>query len=410
MVLSFFYTLLSVVESRVLTCVLDTMKSFLGSGFLALISASSIAQAVSIPHPTIKTAKSGTIDLHRDAKALEAAIARQTNGTGTQKRSVFGPDPVSYAGYWFADITIDGQNNIKALLDTGSADLWIYSPSTRDDAQGNTIWDPSQGSHTTLMSGQKFDIGYGTGGNDVTGPVYQAPVCVGEICVYMAVGSVTGQTNFANDFSGILGLAFQGGNSVRPNQQPTFLESLVGALDQPIMSWSLTTDGGQIAFGNVPFGYTAPFQQITVDKSSNARYPYSWSATDIQYTVNGKNLGTFDVVFDTGGPMMSASESIVRGYYAQVQGARDVHGDATSWTAPCGSNLPDMRLNFNNGAFLVVPGKKFFAGNTATSGDCTVWLVRENSANRAVIGDPFFDEHVVVFNQNTGSIQWANKA
>ena len=371
------------------------------AGLLALTG--SVTMAASIP----RSKGTHVINLKRDEVAYKTAIARQS-GNSTVKRENDGGIGLDYSGYWFADVNVGGQN-VQALLDTGSADFWLVPPT--DDSsvtQGVETWDPNTASGTSLMSGYSFNIGYGQGGNGVQGPVYQAPVCMGSACTNMAVGSATydqGLGTFPR--SGILGLAFQGGNSVSPNKQNTFMEAIQGKLDSPIFvtKFSAGSDS-QIAFGGIDFNYQAPLQQISIDTQ---RYPYSWSFVGAQYSVNGQSLGSFDVVFDTGGPMSSAAEGIVRGYYAQVPGAQDVNGDASTWFVPCGTTLPDLRLDLGS-ALLIIPGFRFYNGNTATSGSCQTWFVKENSATRGVIGDPFFAEHVVVFNQQAQTIQWGNQA
>ena len=373
---------------------------------VALVTAAPLSSTKASPHTG-----SYTIEVSRDWDALRAAISKQSQ-KGVQKRVSYDPYNLDYASYWFANITAGGLP-ADVLLDTGSADLWLVNPDAGSDAtSGVTTWDPTQATDTTALSGETFDIGYGEGGNGVSGPVYQSEVCLGSACTSMAVGSATTDQGLGTfPRSGIMGLAFQGGNSVRPDQQLTFMESLAPTLDEPIFVTNFSPEGStsQISFGAIDFDYVAPLQEITVDSSSTATYPYSWSYTDVQYASEGTVLGTFDVVFDTGGPMTSAAEAIVRGYYANVPGAVDVNGDASSWTAPCGATLPDLDLTLGT-ASLVIPGFRFYNGDTATTGDCTIWFVKENSATRGVIGDPFFCEHVVVFNQDASTIQWGNQA
>lgn len=380
------------------------MKYSLATISLYSLAGSAVTLAAALPKSS-RTPTSHIVDVHRDWDALRAAVERSAR-TSSAKRSVYGPSSLDYAGYWFASITAGGQP-AQVLLDTGSADLWLVAPTADPDStNGVTTWDPAAASDTTQMSGETFNIGYGQGGNGVSGDVYSTNVCIDQACATMAVGSATHDQGLGNfPRSGIMGLAFQGGNSVSPDKQPTFMEALVPGLDAPIFVTKFTTDGtSQIAFGSNPFD-SEPSQTISVDTSDAAPYANSWSYSGVQYAVNGNNLGTFDVVFDTGGPMTSAAEEIVRGYYAAVQGAVDVNGDATSWTVPCGTALPDLTLTFGD-ATATIPGSGFYNGNTSTTGDCTVWLVKENSATRGVIGDPFFTTHVVTFNQNDATIAW----
>ncbi|CRG82674.1 hypothetical protein PISL3812_00018 [Talaromyces islandicus] len=383
--------------------------SFTTAGLMALVYSSAVTVTAALPTERTATKTAHVIDVHRDWDGMRANIARKSQ---KQKRQSDGPDYLDYAGYWFANITAGGQP-ASVLFDTGSADLWLVDPSAGSDAtNGVQTWDPTTADNTSQMGGETFNIGYGQGGNGVSGNVYQTDVCIGEACTTMAVGSATTDQGLGTfPRSGILGMAFKGGNSVSPDQQNTFMESLQGSLSEPIFVTKFTPEGStsQIAFGSNPFDFVAPMQEIQVDSSSSSAYPYSWSYTGVDYSKNGQSLGTFDVVFDSGGPMTSAAEDIVRGYYDGVNGASDVNGDASSWTVPCGTELPDLTLTLGS-ATLTIPGEKFYNGNTNTSGDCTVWFVKENSATRGVIGDPFFCEHVVIFNQQNSTISWGNQS
>ena len=377
--------------------------SYTASGLLAL-AGSTATLAAAVPKGAHHI-----VDVHRDLDALQRAVDAHTKPHS--KRDATDPTSLDYGSYWFANITAGGLP-AQVLLDSGSADLWLVSPTASSDAtDGVTTWDPTQAQGVTAMDGSTFSIGYGQGGNGVSGPVYSGEVCIGEACTTMAVGSASTDQGLGNfPRSGILGLAFQGGNSVSPNKQPTFMEAIAPSLASPIYVTKFTPDSSsQIAFGAQPFATSGDAQTVTVDTSDSAPYPYSWSVTGVQYSVNGNSLGAFDVVFDTGGPMSSAAEDIVRGYYGTIQGANDVNGDASSWTVPCGTALPDLNLDFG-GATATIPGSRFYNGNTATTGDCQTWFVKENSATRGVIGDPFFAQHVITFNQNDGTISWQDQA
>lgn len=358
------------------------------------------------------TRTSFAVEVYRDWDAVKAEMKAKKNIQDRAK--MFWPRVANsdYSTYWFANITAGGLP-VQVLVDTGSADFWLVSPSAPTDAtNGVQTWEPSKGAITTPMSGYSFSIGYGQGGNGVSGYVYQTPVCIGAACTVMAVGSATYDAGLGNfPRSGIMGFAFGKSNSIQPEHQPTFMESLQPQLQDPIFVTNFAPEGGssQIAFGANPFSYVAPLQNITAQSGPGDSYPYSWSFSGVQYFKQGQFLGKFDVVFDTGGPSTSAGESIVRGYYNGIPGVRDVYGDASSWTVPCGTQLPDLVMYLGT-AVMTIPGNKFYNGNTATSGTCDVWFVKENSASRGLVGDPFFTQHVVIFNQEASTIQWGKQA
>jgi hypothetical protein len=196
--------------------------SFTTAGLMALVYGSAVTVAAALPErATTKAAH--IIDVHRDWDGVRAHVARKT--ARKDKRQSNSSSSLDYAGYWFANITAGGLP-ASVLLDTGSADLWLVDPSAGSDAtDGVQTWDPTTAQDTSQMSGETFNIGYGQGGNGVSGNVYQTEVCLGEACTTMAVGSATTDQGLGSfPRSGILGMAFKGGNSVSPDQQNTFME------------------------------------------------------------------------------------------------------------------------------------------------------------------------------------------
>lgn len=97
--------------------------------------------------------------------------------------------------------------------------------------------------------------------------------------------------------SGIIGLAFQGGNSIRPDRQPTFMEALLPTLYQPVMTTNFKMDGsGELGMGVVDHGKFNG--SLTTIRANNlTTFPSSWSVENVTYASGGVDLGLFDVVF-----------------------------------------------------------------------------------------------------------------
>lgn len=389
------------------------MKASLSSaGLVALVYHTTISFASALPSDFASRSekKSFVFDVHRDWEAARTSMKFALPSFSSPDDLIEQTTPADWGYYWFMNITAGGYE-VNVLMDTGSADLWLLTPhSGPDSIDGIMTWDPERASNTWKMEGEHFNLGYGTGGNGVSGDVYATEVCVGEACTYMAVGEASHCQGLGGTRSGIMGFAFKGGNSIRPEQQQTYMESLLPQLDEPIFVTKFAAEGGdsQIALGSNPFDFQPPLQHLTAQSGASDQYPYSWSYSGVQYFKENEYLGTFNVVFDTGGPSTSARIDIVRKYYDGIPGARDVNGDGSSWTVPCGTPLPDLYMNFGE-AFVIIPGFRFYNGNPATSGDCDVWFVKENSPDRAVIGNPFFAQHVVIFNQEDSTIHWGNQ-
>ena len=117
--------------------------SYVAEGLMALAFGSATFTAA-LPKPA---KGSHVVDIYRDHEAYHAAIARQTQKH--QKRATYDPYNLDYSSYWFANITAGGQPG-QVLLDTGSSDLWLVSPSASSDVTtGVETWDPTTAADTT---------------------------------------------------------------------------------------------------------------------------------------------------------------------------------------------------------------------------------------------------------------------
>ncbi|KAJ3496926.1 hypothetical protein NLG97_g2296 [Lecanicillium saksenae] len=388
------------------------MRNMISStGLLAWAAHATCALATALPQSEKLNSREQAyvVDVHRDWNTIKTSLQseKQSSSKNVRDTGVSGAD---WNYYWFMNITAGGQP-VSVLMDTGSSDLWLRPPNSGPDSlDGVQTWNPDT-PQSWKLDGFHFDLSYGTGGNGVNGDVYVTDICVGNLCTGLEIGCASHCQGLGDSHSGIMGFAFSGGNSIRPTREPVFMEAVSSKLDQPIFVTKFAAEGGssQIAFGSNPFNFVPPLQNLTAQSSSSDRYPYSWSYSGIEYYKEGQHLGTFDVVFDTGGPCTSAHIDIVRRYYNGIPGARDVNGDGSYWTVPCGTHLPDLTMHLGD-ALLIIPGWRFYNGNTQTDGDCMVWFVKENSDSRGVIGNPFFAEHVVVFNQAESTIHWGNQA
>lgn len=207
---------------------------------------------------------------------------------------------VDYLGYWFTNITI-GTQILPIILDTGSADLWVLSPSLPPNTtNGLPTYDPTTSTTATLFTNETFNISYGEGGNGVSGPVYFDTATLPPFTVpHQAIGSATKDLGFypGEVGSGILGLAFKRGNSIRPEQRPTFMELLQDSLDEPVMTADFRLDGsGTFGFGMVDReAFGGDLVRVGIDNVT--KYPGSWSVENVTYVANGVELGVFDIVF-----------------------------------------------------------------------------------------------------------------
>jgi len=96
------------------------------------------------------------------------------------------------------------------------------------------------------------------------------------------------------------------------------------------------------------------------------------------FTIGGvptsASAGT-SMILDTDGNTMSLDAAVVKAYYAAIPGSKDVSsaGDASAWTVPCATAMPDLGFNFgsvssqtNNTA--TVPGSVILGGPVDNAG------------------------------------------
>jgi len=162
-----------------------------------------------------------------------------------------------------------------------------------DTTNGVQTYDPSKSSGKQL-AGEAFRLSYGQGGNGVHGPVYSDKFCFQSACVdSMPIGVANYSQGMGDVKSGIIGLAFKGGNSVRPTQQEEFIALMQPALQQPVFVTKFNPDSGaKITFGSVDTNsYVAPLQKIKVDNGAKAKYSYSWSVENVEYYMGNTKLG-----------------------------------------------------------------------------------------------------------------------
>lgn len=128
-------------------------------------------------------------------------------------------------------------------IDTGSADLWVYSSATpASDVNGQQVYNPGASNTSSKVQGSTWDISYGDGSSS-SGEVYYDNVTVGGLSVYpMAVEAATdvsAEFTADEDIDGLLGLAFGKLNTVSPKKQQTFFEAARASLDKYLFTADL---------------------------------------------------------------------------------------------------------------------------------------------------------------------------
>ena len=187
----------------------------------------------------------------------------------------------------------------------------------------------------------------------------------------------------------------------------TLLENLAPQLELPVLAVSLHSfDRGTFVFGNFDLAAfkgrlaTAPSGvQNTFWTTGIPRFQVG--SGPVEATAPGRRA-----IVDTGTNTLPLHEEIATRYWSQVpQSERD--GPGGSWRFPCGTTLPDLRLEVAPGYLALIPGKLLSAVDA--SGKCYGLLQGRGSDPQAILGVPFFHAQYTVFNIRDRTLSFAER-
>jgi len=306
-------------------------------------------------------------------------------------------NPEQYDSEYLTPVTI-GSQTLNLDFDTGSSDLWVFSSELpTSERSSHSYYTPSQSSTSKLLSGYTWSISYGDGstasGNVYTDTVQVSATTATSQAVELAETiSAQFQQDVNND--GLLGLAFDSLNTVKPNPQKTFFSNVKASLDAPLFTVNLKKG----APGTYDFGYI----DATKHTGIITYVPVNTAKGFWEFTSNGYAVGSgafesssIDAIADTGTTLLYLPTNIVSAYYAKVSGARY---DSTQggYTFPCSGTLPSITLGIGSYK-AVVPGSYIVYAPTAGS-TCFGGIQRNTGIGFSIYGDIFLKSQFVVFN------------
>ena len=185
--------------------------------------------------------------------AMPAVKAAAAPGTTTGQTGAVQASPEPNDSEYLEKVNIAGQA-VMLDFDTGSSDLWVFTPALPQAAsQGHTLFDSTKSKTFKPLQGATWNIMYGDG-SGAGGVVGKDVVAIGSAtatsqAVELATSvSASFTQDTAND--GLLGLAFSNLNTVKPQQQTTFFDTIMPQLKMPVFSVDLR----QNATGSYTFG------------------------------------------------------------------------------------------------------------------------------------------------------------
>ncbi|KID80703.1 Endothiapepsin [Metarhizium brunneum] len=375
-------------------------KNFKPNGPLALAKA---YNKYNVPLPT---------ELSSLVSRIEEDLGLQKRQDGTGSDPAKPPPGVGDLEY-LAEVDI-GTPPQKLYLDfdTGSSDLWVFSSETQQSqVNGQKIYDIQSSSSAKPLEGASWSIQYGDG-STCQGDVYLDQVTVGGLTVkQQAVESaktVSAQfTRGPSQNSGLLGLAFDEINTVKPTQQKTWFSNIKDSLKAPLFTANLK----HAADGTYNFGYIDEQEhdgEISYTELDSSRG--FWGFTASGYAVGNGDLQPAQIqgIADTGTTLLLIDDGIVEAYYAQVQGAQN-NRQMGGYVFDCGATLPDFRFGVGR-ATITIPGSIInYAPAQESSSTCFGGIQSSGQLGQNIFGDIALKAALVVFDAGNNRLGWAPK-
>lgn len=294
-------------------------------------------------------------------------------------------------------ITLGGKS-MMVDLDTGSSDLWAFSnlqPSTQ--TSGHNIYTVN---NNNILRGSTWNVTY-YDGSSASGLVYKDTISLGGASFdgQIVEAAQTASAAFLQaDYDGMLGLAFDILNTVKPTRQKTLFNSISDQLQNKVFTSLLKPNkAGSYDFGYIDSKkYTGAITYANVDSSQGW-----WQFTTSGYSVGSGAAVTksYPGVVDTGSTLMVLPPDVVANYYKQVSTAK-YSADYGAWIYPCSATMPNLNLIIS-GATITVPGTVMTYGPIDYDGNCYGGLQQNDGLDVAIYGDIFIKSQFVVFDSGT---------
>ncbi|PTB46114.1 uncharacterized protein TrAFT101_004414 [Trichoderma asperellum] len=358
--------------------------------------------------PTLPDHLKHAIKVNPGLRRKFGGLLNTGNQTGT---GVATPSPGSDAEYVIPVQIGTPPQTLPLNLDTGSSDLWVFSTDTYpSQVDGQKIYKPNSSTTSKHLAGESWVIRYGDGSN-ANGIVYTDRVQIGN--TFFANQAIESAINVSDDISdddfssGLLGAAFSGANTVRPDKQTTYLDNIKDQLVKPVFTANLKKGKpGNYNFGYINASeYTGNIQYAAINPGSPL-----WEISVSGYRIGSNETNyvsrVWNAIADTGTTLLLAPIDIVNAYYKQVNGST-MNSDYGMMMVPCNSALPDFV--FGLGTYRgVIPGSYMNYGRINRT-YCFGGIQSSADAPFAVLGDIVLKAQFAVFDMGNKVVGFANK-
>lgn len=284
---------------------------------------------------------------------------------------------------------------------------WVFSTELPASEQsGHNVYDPSVSGNE--LSGYSWSISYGDG-SSASGNVFTDSVTVGGITApnqaVEAAETISSQFQQDTNNDGLLGLAFSSINTVSPQAQTTFFDSVKSSLAQPLFAVALKHNApGVYDFGFTDSSkHTGSIAYTSVDSSQGF-----WSFNVDSYKAGTHSGSGFSGIADTGTTLLLLPSSVVSAYYSQVSGAKN-SATAGGYIFSCSAKLPDFSVKIGSYT-ATVPGSLINYGPSGVGSTCLGGIQSNTGIGFSIFGDIFLKSQYVVFDSAGPRLGFAPQA
>lgn len=286
------------------------------------------------------------------------------------------------------------------LIDTGSANTWVFSSSCKSSACSIHNTFGSEDSTTLKTTSTQWDLAYGTG--QVSGVVATDTVSFANFTVNLGFGLATNASDDFNSYP-MDGLAGLGRKASDQLGTPTIMEVLKLQTNVVGIHLNRASDGtkdGEIVFGGIDTGKFSGTLAYT--KTSNDQ---AWEIP-VQDVFIGGTPGNFTgrtAIIDTGTTFILMPPKDAQIVHGMIPGSV---ANGESFTIPCNTNVK-LEISINGVRYGVSP--KDYVGKPSSTGSSTCGsnIIGHQAfgATEWILGDVFLKNVYAVFdfdNQQIG--------
>jgi aspergillopepsin I len=289
--------------------------------------------------------------------------------------------------------TVIGNQTFQMLYDTGSADLWVISedgPTWQAD-EGHPMYHPT--SSAELLPNYDWTIKYAYG-QSASGVVYTDTVKAGPVTATKQAVQAAVKISFETASDGILGLAPSVINTVQPEKQKTFFDTLEPTLQKKVFAANLRVDGK----GTWDFGYIDESKlKGDITWAPLAGDQKHWQIDVGEYAIGNGSFSSAsvgEVIVDSGSVLVYLPEAVVDDYYGQIEGSSQTQGG--SFIFPCNSTMPDLNFKVGRGV-LSMPGREVSYGIYDSAKDlCVGAITTQLNMKYSVLGNLWMRNYYVI--------------